>query len=54
MTGTGTIAWDRVDLPDPIRASQTLQEGEVTPFWSDNFMALAWRAKKSPVVMLSA
>ena len=51
---TGTIVRDRVDLSDAIRAGQTLQEGEVAPFRSDHFMALAWRTKKkSPVVVLS-
>lgn len=52
---TGTVNRDRVDIPDPIRAGTTPQEGEVLSFRNDRMMALTWRAKKkkAPVIVLS-
>ena len=41
---TGTIVRNRVDLPDPIRASFRLGDDESIQFQSERLMAIAWGA----------
>jgi len=53
---TGTTNKNRVNLPDELRATCHLRDGEVMAFRADHLLTLAWRAKKKkkPVIMLSS
>ena len=53
---TGTTNKNRVDLPDQLRATFHLRDGEVMAFRAGHLLTLAWRAKKKkkPVIMLSS
>jgi len=52
---TGTTNKNKVDLPDLLRATCHMRDGEVMAFRAGHLLTLAWGAKKKkPVIMLSS